>query len=147
MKVLVVSADAKERLRAVSALELQADAEVVEAESGEEVRQRLLRGDEAFDVLVVDGDLQPRGGYALLYDLRAQADLTGESPTPSILLLEREQDVWLARWAGANDWLYKPVDPFDLARRVVAAEGAQPPPYGDAGSAAKQVSAALREIQ
>jgi DNA-binding response OmpR family regulator len=147
MKVLVVSEDAKERLRAVSALELQADAEVVEAESGDQVRRWLLRDGERFDVLVVDGDLQPRGGYALLYDLRARADLAGDTPIPSVLLLEREQDVWLARWAGANDWLFKPVDPFDLARRVVAAEGAEPPPYGDAGSASKQVAAALREIQ
>jgi len=146
VKVLVVSQDQKERQRAASALELQVEAEVEEADSGEVVRQRLLRDGERFDVLVVDGDLRPRGGYALLYDLRAQADLTGLAPTPALVMLEREQDVWLARWAGANDWLYKPVDPFDLARRVAALEGAEASPYGDSGSASKQVAAAIREI-
>lgn len=147
VRVLVVSEDAKERQRAVSALELQAAAEVVEASSGGEVRQRLLRERDRFDVLVVDGDLQPRGGYAMLYDLRAQAELVGVGAIPSLILYERDQDIWLARWAGANDWLIKPVDPFELAQRVTALEGAELPPYGDSGSAAKQVSAALREIR
>lgn len=147
MRVLVVSADAKERQRAVSALELQAAAEVEEASSGEEVRQRLLRAGERFDVLVVDGDLRPRGGYAMLYDLRAQAELEGLEPAPSLVLFERDQDIWLARWCGANDWVRKPVDPFELATRVTALEGADAPPYGDSASAAKQVSAALREIR
>jgi DNA-binding response OmpR family regulator len=147
VRVLVVSEDEKELLRAVSALEIRAAAEVDQATSAEEVRRRLVAGGETFDVLVVDGDLYPRGGFALLYDLRARADLAGIAPTPSLIMIARDQDVWLARWAGANDWLHKPVDPFELARRVAALEGAEVPPYGDHGSAAAQVSAALREIQ
>lgn len=147
MKVLVVSEDPRERQRAVSALDLRSEVDVEEAGSAEEVRGRLLHEGEAFDVLVIDGDLRPRGGYALLYDLRAHADLEGRPGTPSLVMIERDQDVWLARWAGASDWLIKPVDPFELAARAAELPGAVLPPYGDAGSAAKQVAAALREIR
>jgi DNA-binding response OmpR family regulator len=29
------------------------------------------------------------------------------------------QDSWLARWSGADAWFVKPVDPFELADRLV----------------------------
>lgn len=145
MRVLVVSEDAKERLRAVTALTLHADAEVVEASTVDAARQLIIREGERFDVLVVDGDLYPRGGFAMLYDLRARCDLEGVDPTPALVMIDREQDRWLARWAGANDAMLKPVDPFQLADRVAALEGAEVPPYGDAGSVAAQVAAAIRD--
>ncbi len=145
MRVLVVSEDEKERLRAVSALKLHVDAEVVEATSGEEVRSWLVAEGQRFDVLVVDGDLQPRGGFALLYDLRARADLGELTAAPSLVMAAREQDRWLANWAGANDVLLKPVDPFGLAKRVSALHGADLHPYGDHAAAAEQVAAATRD--
>jgi DNA-binding response OmpR family regulator len=145
VRVLVVSEDVMERLRAVSALRLHAEAEVVEAGSAAEVRSMLLEDGEVFDVLVVDGDLQPRGGFAMLYDLRSKGQLAGTAPHPSLVMAARQTDRWLADWAGANDLLIKPVDPFELARRVAALEGAEVPPYGDAGAADKQVAAAMRD--
>lgn len=145
MRVLVVSEDVKERQRATSALALRPDIEVEEAESAEQARRLLLEDRATYDVLVMDGDLQPRGGYAVLYDLRARADLGQLEATPSLVLASREQDAWLGRWAGANELLLKPVDPFVLARRVTALEGAPLEPYGDKGSAAAQVATALRE--
>lgn len=145
MRVLVVSEDGKERQRATSALALRPGIEVEEAESAEQARRLLLEEGVTYDVLVMDGDLQPRGGYAVLYDLRARADLGQLEATPSLVLASREQDAWLGRWAGANELLLKPVDPFVLARRVTALEGAPLEPYGDKGSAAAQVATALRE--
>lgn len=145
MRVLVVSEDAKERQRATSALALRPDIEVEEADSAERARELLLSEGATFDLLVMDGDLQPRGGYAVLYDLRARADLGQFDATPSLVLASREQDLWLGRWAGANELLLKPVDPFVLARRVTALEGAPLEPYGDKGSAAAQVATALRD--
>jgi DNA-binding response OmpR family regulator len=148
VRVLVVSEDVKERLRAVSALRLHAAAEVVEASTADEARDLLLvdrPGFREFDVLVVDGDLRPRGGFAVLYDLRGRADLGGAQAVPSLVMTSREQDAWLAGWAGANDVLLKPVDSFALARRVGELEGAELLPYGDAGSAAAQLEAALRD--
>ena len=38
---------------------------------------------------------------------------------PIVILLERKHDAWLARWSGANAWFVRPVDPFELADRLV----------------------------
>lgn len=144
MRVLVVSEDEKERLRAVSGLRLHDVGEVVEVATAAEARDLLLHQDERFDVLVVDGDLRPRGGFAMLYDLRNHAEVTGTPPTPSLVMAAREQDRWLGAWAGANEVVLKPVDPFDLAQRVAALEGAEVRAYGDEGAAARQLAAATR---
>lgn len=141
VRVLVVSEDAKERLRAISALRLHVGAEVVELTTVAQARAALLDEDEHFDVLVVDGDLQPRGGFGLLYDVRAHRTLTGQAATPSLLMIAREQDRWLASWAGASEALLKPVDIFELARKVDALEGTEPAPYSDLGAATAQVAA------
>lgn len=128
MRVLVVSEDAGERLRAVSALQLHAAADVVEAHSAPEAREA-LRG-EVFDVLVVDGDLQPKGGFALLYSLQAQNDLAQQSTPPSVVLAGREQDRWLGDWAGASVVLVKPVSSFVLAQHVRDLDGQVARPHG-----------------
>lgn len=131
MRVLVVSEQAVERLRAASALHLHAqdDAEVVEATSAEDARA-LLERDADFDVLVIDGDLYPRGGYGLLYGIRAQAELRGQASPPAVILMDREQDRWLADWAGANAVLVKPVPSFALARQVEDLVGAGAAQHG-----------------
>jgi CheY-like chemotaxis protein len=118
VRVLIVSEVAAERLRASSALTLHVGAEVVEATSGEEARRRIIDGDLEVDVLVVDGDLQPRGGFALLYDLREKFAFDGRDLPPSIVLTARAQDRFLVDWSGADRWVAKPVDPFQLAAFV-----------------------------
>lgn len=142
MRVLVVSADPIERLRATSAFE--AVEHVVESGSVDEARRLVLDATQSFDVLVVDGDLDPRGGYAFLYELRSHAELTGWTAPPSVILASRSADVWLAGWAGASEIFLKPVDPFEVAATVRALVGSELPPYGDAGSARAQVGTALR---
>lgn len=118
MQVLVVSQSVAERARVGSALALDGDVEIVEVDSGEEARRQLVAGEIAPDVLVVDGDLQPRGGFALLYDLNARADFDGRTLPPSVVLTSRDQDHFLVAWARADAALSKPVDPFELARLV-----------------------------
>jgi len=142
MRVLVVSADPIERLRATSALD-PASEEFLEFD-GVDAARRAVMEDGPFDVLVVDGDLQPRGGYAFLYELRAQAAMTGTPAVPSVVLASRESDRWLAGWAGASALFLKPVDPFEVAVALRELHGTTPPPYGDAGSALAQVGTALR---
>jgi DNA-binding response OmpR family regulator len=143
MRVLVVSADPVERLRATSAL-IASETELVEVDGIDEARQLVLAAAPAFDVLVVDGDLDPRGGYAFLYELRAEAELTGRTPVPAVVLASREADRWLAGWAGASALFLKPVDPFEVAAEVRALPGTPIPEYGDRGSALAQVGTALR---
>jgi CheY-like chemotaxis protein len=147
VRVLVVSEDVKERLRAVSALALHTGAEVVESTSAEEARHRLLVDREVFDVLVLDGDMRPRGGFAVLYDLRQRAQVDDLASPPALVMTGRDQDRWLAGWAGANEVLLKPVDPFELARRVEGLVGAEAPDHGAAGSTEAQVAAATRGHQ
>jgi DNA-binding response OmpR family regulator len=142
MRVLVVSADPAERLRATSAMDGSFD--IVEVDGVDAARRAVDQDGSSFDVLVVDGDLQPRGGYAFLYELRGQAAMTGAAAIPSVVLASRDADRWLAGWAGASELFLKPVDPFEVEAAVRALRDAPVPPYGDAGSAAAQVGTALR---
>lgn len=144
VRVLIVSNDPLERLRAASAIGRD-DAEVVELDGAEPMRRLVLREREHFDVMVIDGDLDPRGGYAALYDVRSRADLDGTAVAPTLILASRPQDGWLAEWSGANDWLIKPVDPFVVATRVRKLVGADVPDYGAHQAAAEQVAMATRQ--
>jgi len=36
-----------------------------------------------------------------------------------VILLERRHDEWLARWSGADAWFVRPIDPFELADRLL----------------------------
>lgn len=118
MRVLIVSSDPAERARASTALALRPGVEVVEAAAGQ-VAGELLRGG-TFDVLVVDGDLQPKGGFSWLYELRGQAELDGTTRPPAIVMTARDQDQFLADWSGAEVVVRKPVDGFEVADHVAA---------------------------
>lgn len=117
MRVLVVSENPSERARASSMLRARRDVEVVEASSAREARAAVLAGEP--DVLVVDGDLAPQGGYSFLYELRQAEATAGTRPVPALLLTDRPQDEWLAGWAAADATLPNPADPFAVARAVV----------------------------
>jgi DNA-binding response OmpR family regulator len=77
------------------------------------------------EVVIADQISSRAGGFALA------RDLTGAEPRfPGrvVVLLDRSQDEWLARWSGADAWFVKPVDPFALADTVArfARELAEP---------------------
>lgn len=123
MRVLIVSPDPAERQRAASALHLRDEVDVVEAAGGSEAAGHLR--DRTFDVLVVDGDLQPKGGFSWLYELRAEAQLHGLQRPPAIVMVAREQDRFLTDWSGAEVQVRKPVDGFEVADHVARlADGA-----------------------
>jgi len=65
--------------------------------------------------VVADEITSRAGAFALAKDLK-------ETDPPFrgavIILLERSQDAWLARWSGADAWFVKPVNPFELAESV-----------------------------
>lgn len=143
MRVMVVSADQVERLRATTAMDI-GEFDIVEFDTVDEARPTILGDAQGYDVLVVDGDLAPRGGYAFLYELRGACELAGRPPVPSVILASRTSDRWLADWAGASAMLLKPVAPFDVVAAVRSAATSGVPEYGDKGSAAAQVGSALR---
>jgi len=68
------------------------------------------------EVVVADEIASRAGAFALAKSLRDDAD---PFPGVIVILLERTHDAWLARWSGADAWFVKPVDPFELADRVL----------------------------
>ena len=68
------------------------------------------------DVVVADEIASRAGAFALAKALRDDSDpYTGVI----MILLERSHDAWLARWSGADAWFVRPVDPFELADRLL----------------------------
>jgi DNA-binding response OmpR family regulator len=67
-------------------------------------------------VIVADEIASRAGAFALAKALRDDND-----PYDGIIiiLLERKHDAWLAEWSGADAWFVQPVDPFDLADRLL----------------------------
>ena len=75
----------------------------------------LARRDPRPDVIVADEFQSRAGAFALARELRgAIPPFEGRI----VVLLERAQDAWLARWSGADAWFTKPVNPFELADTV-----------------------------
>lgn len=119
MKVLLVSPDpeSRELMRlAVASIErrLGGELEFVEAADGEQGVRVAFR--ERPDAVVADEIASRMGAFALAKDLRG-----AEEPYPGaiVIVLERRQDAWLAKWSGADAWFVKPVDPFELADRLL----------------------------
>ena len=119
VKVLLVSPDPRSRelmALVVSSIErrLGTTLEFVEASNGERGLALALR--ERPDVIVADEIASRAGAFALARDLRGATD---PYPGAIVILLERKHDTWLARWSGADAWFVKPVDPFEVADRLV----------------------------
>lgn len=67
------------------------------------------------DVVIADEITSRAGAFALARDLKG-----ADPPFPGavLILLDRAQDAWLAKWSGADAWFVKPVNPFELADKV-----------------------------
>jgi DNA-binding response OmpR family regulator len=124
VKVLLVSPDPRSRelmALAVAGIErrLGVPLEFLEASDGERGVRVAFR--ERPDAVVADEIASRAGAFALARDLRGA---TEPYPGVIVILLDRRQDAWLARWAGADAWFVKPVDAFDLADRLLELVGA-----------------------
>ena len=116
--VLLVSPDP--RSRELTALTVRS----IERRLGEALRFRAAANGDlgikaAFrdrpQVIVADEIASRAGAFALAKTLRDDRDpFTGVI----VILLERSQDAWLARWSGADAWFVKPPDPFEVADRL-----------------------------
>jgi chemosensory pili system protein ChpA (sensor histidine kinase/response regulator) len=100
--VLIVTDDPKvrEELR----FGFSADTEVVIAEDARDAWAQMA--DTVPTAAIVDLQTGSAGGYGLARDMSADARLAN---VPVILLLQRPQDAWLAKQAGAAGYLVKPV--------------------------------------
>jgi DNA-binding NarL/FixJ family response regulator len=128
VNVLVVSDDpaVRELMSVVARSASRAvggDVHVVTAKDG--VQGIRLAWRDVPEVVIADQISSRAGGFALARDLTC-AD--PRYPGRVVVLLDRSQDEWLARWSGADAWFVKPVDPFALADTVAkfAQELAEP---------------------
>lgn len=127
VKVLLVSADPRDRelMRlAVAGIERRfgAPLEFLEARNGEVGLRLAWR--EAPDAIVADEIASRMGAFAMARDLRgARTPYAGAI----VILLDRRHDAWLAEWSGADAWFVKPVDPFELADRLLELVSAKEP--------------------
>ena len=119
MRILLVSPDASSRelMRvAVGSLERRLGEPLSFLEAADGVEGATIGLREHPDAVVADEIASRAGAFSLAKDLRGSPD---PYLGPIVILLERRQDGWLARWSGADAWFVEPVDPFELADRLV----------------------------
>lgn len=70
------------------------------------------------DLVLLDMQIGTKGGIASCIDLRADQDMDRVQDCKIMMLLDRDDDRWLARTAGADGWLIKPLSAFTMARAI-----------------------------
>jgi CheY-like chemotaxis protein len=68
------------------------------------------------DLFILDGEATPEGGMGLARQLK---DEIFNCP-PTLLIVARAQDAWLAGWSKAEGVVTHPIDPFTLSKSVLA---------------------------
>lgn len=72
------------------------------------------------DLVVLDLQVGSMGGMATCLTLRLEEGAGRLERRPVLMLLDRSQDVFLARRSDADGWLIKPIDAFRLRRAARA---------------------------
>jgi DNA-binding response OmpR family regulator len=89
--------------------------EVVVATTGEQALERVLRGNEPVDVVVLDVMLPGKDGFAVAAELRAAGEFV---PILMLTARGRPEDVLRGFESGADDYLPKPFELSILLARV-----------------------------
>jgi DNA-binding response OmpR family regulator len=82
--------------------------EYVEAAQGDELVRIVDKG--GVDLVILDGEAWPAGGMGLSKQMK---DELPDCP-PTLVLIARKDDRWLATWSLADEVLPHPVDAFAL---------------------------------
>ncbi|MBS1847052.1 MAG: response regulator transcription factor [Actinobacteria bacterium] len=75
------------------------------------------------ELVILDLQTGNQGGMATCIELRLEQDMGRIPDFPVLMLLDRDDDVFLAKRAAADGWLIKPIDPIRLRRAVKALLG------------------------
>ena len=119
-RVVIYSDDADVRASIKAALgsKLASDLtiETTEFATADALRQYIdqtdTKGQVRADLFILDGEATPEGGLGVARQLK---DEVFNCP-PSIVLIARQSDSWLAAWSRAEASLQHPVDAFALAK-------------------------------
>ncbi|EPD30375.1 hypothetical protein [Gleimia europaea] len=116
-KILLYSDNSEFRANVIEAVGIRPGAgmpkvEWVESATEEGAVMKYKEGE--FDLLILDGETQKVGAMALLRRLEVEFDTL----PPSITILARQQDSWIAKFSGTTKMLYYPIDPIELQQTV-----------------------------
>jgi len=118
MATIVVVSDAPSvRAEVASALD-EPGTDLIQVISGPEVAPAVDEHEP--DLVVVDMQIGNMGAMAICMDLRLEASYGNLPDVPVLMLLDRRADVFLAKRAGAEGWLVKPLDPLRLRKAATA---------------------------
>lgn len=124
-KILVYSDDAtvRESVRKALGRRLSQDLpenEVIEFATADALRlyidTKKVGKKGSVDLFILDGEATPEGGMGLARQLK---DEIFNCP-PTLLIVARAQDAWLAGWSRADGVVTHPIDPFTLSKSVLA---------------------------
>ncbi|MGW2231818.1 hypothetical protein [Streptomyces formicae] len=90
------------------------EVEFVECATPAAVLKELDRG--GIDVCVLDGEARPAGGMGVCRQIK---DEIFRAP-PTLLLIGRPQDAWLATWSRAEAAVTLPVEPVEFAAALAS---------------------------
>jgi DNA-binding response OmpR family regulator len=114
MPQILIVADERRLLDEISAGVDDEGTELLEALTSEQALE--LAATHEPDLVIADSQIQSRGGVALAFDL-VHEESSGRLPHIAfLLLLDRRADVFLAKRAGVEGYLVKPLDPIRLRR-------------------------------
>ena len=117
VRVLVFSGDVDKRRAVIDGIGLRAlkNTPVIEwSEAATPFGAKELVESTDFALLILDAETTKEGGMSLAHELRNTID---ELP-PMIFLTARQQDDWLATWAGGAAAIPDPLDPIVLQETV-----------------------------
>ena len=121
LSILVYSDDSSVRKAVITALGKRLSPEFPENEIHEFATADALRlfaitenkgNKKGIDLFILYGEATPEGGMGLARQLK---DELFNCP-PSLLIVARAQDAWLAGWSRADGVVTHPIDPFTLAK-------------------------------
>ena len=124
-KILVYSDDAtvRESVRKALGRRLSQDLpenEVIEFATADALRlyidTKKVGKKSSVDLFILDGEATPEGGMGLARQLKDEIF----SCPPTLLIVARAQDAWLAGWSRADGVVTHPIDPFTLSKSVLA---------------------------
>lgn len=116
MPTILVASDAEWVRESVETALVRPDYRVDQVTRGQDVIPAVAA--DSPDLVILDMQIGNMGGIATALELRNEHSAGRVPKVPVLLLLDREADRWLARRAGVEELLVKPVDPGTLRRTV-----------------------------
>ena len=112
MTTVLLASDADWLIEEVRSALSDPGTEVTVVRAGADVRNAV--SSQSPELVILDLQIGNIGGMATCMDLQLEIGAGRIADVPILMLLDRSADVYLARQAGAQGWLVKPLDSFRL---------------------------------